>query len=1278
MKKWLSLLLVAVMTLSFPAGSFAYSNPIQMPESWHWDNGDFYGEGDPYILKFNGIYYLYTSTVDDKSGVKAWSSEDLVHWEYRGLVTTELVTKAAYAPEVIYWNGQFYMYTSPAGRGHYVLKSESPLGPFTVQTENKGMGIDGHVFIDDDGKWYFYSTGAGRIDVRPMSDPYTFGAVTDTGAEMQGWTEGPTVVKRNGKYFMTYTGNHIWSKSYRVNYSSSLSPVTGFKSASSQNPILINTEGEHVGLGHNSIVRGPDLDSDYMVYHNHANPGRNMNLDRIVWNGAKMSVLGPTTSGQADPDMPDFSDRFQRASLGKDWAVVNGGKWAIRNGESLYQDSLGDPLRPHVITSKVETEKKYTAEFHMKQVEQGKSSNPLFGAVFSYKDKDNYGVAVLSRNHNQLETFFRVNGKDKGWEASPLPEGYDHTKWHEIRVEKGDSDYRIYIDGMLKQTRTIDRLGSGKVGYTTTDARADFGYVAFSNEVDGSSAKAAYKPIPGEIEAVHYNDHHSNGDVSIAVNPESGYYVKSFGTDDSLRYNINVAEAGTYDLVVRYAAAAGDVRLKLALDGSVDLMKNVQVPSTGGADQWDNLLVKGLNLPKGQHQIKLKGDKGEFNLSVLKFQRSAATESIVDDFNDGNDVGWQKFDQSWRIQTDEPSSFDAYKPIPGIVEAPYYKTGGEGVAYHDTSAENIGGALRGDAVDIRTNSFNGSNVGWNQTGEWLKYNVDVKEEGLYNFELSAATTFTGAQARLWLDDETDLTGIIDIPKSGDWNVWQTASAQNFFLPEGKHTLKLETVKGEFDFARLKFTSFDIYKPLPGIIEAVHYNAGGAEIGFHDNTQENIGGKYREDAVDIRVNPEGGWNVGWNQTGEWLKYNVDVAATGAYKVDARIATALAGGKIRLWLDDTTDLTGIVELPNTGGWDTWNNAELGDIMLPQGKHTIKVEIVEGEYDFSRLTFFAFDKHKSISETVYAAEYMTGGEGVAYHDLTPANIGRQYRNDAVDIRTHPEGGFTTGWNQTGEWLKYNVHVDEAGTYKLDLRVATGLEGSKARLWLNDNIDLTGIMEVPNTGGFDAWSTLTKEGIALPEGDHTIKVEIVNGEFDFYSFRFHNDPAILKQGMYKSEAGGFAKSVIGDSGWSDYTIETDIKLARGTSGPANTGILLRVNNPSTGNDWGQNNADFMQGYAAYLTADGVHLAKFNYNFEYLTGIALSGTIDTWQHMKVVVSGANIKIYVGDMNQPLIDYTDRSSTVYTHGKVGVRSFFTESLIDNFTVRPNSVDTQER
>lgn len=1276
MKKWLTGLLAFVLVMSFPASGFSYSNPQTVSDSWHWDNGDFYGEGDPFILKFNGVYYLYTSTVDDKPGVKVWSSEDLVNWEYRGLCATEPVTKGAYAPEVVYWNGDFYMYTAllrddpgTTQRGHRVLKSSSPTGPFTAQTGNRVNGIDGHVFIDDDGQWYFYSTGNGNIDVRPMSDPYTFGESTNTGASMKGWTEGPTVIKRNGKYYMTYTGNHIWSKAYRVDYASSSSPATGFVPAASQNPILLAAEGEHVGLGHNSIIRGPDLDSDYIVYHSHANPGRNLNLDRIVWNGDKMLVLGPTTSEQPDPAMPDFSDRFQRNGLGDDWAV-HGGNWGIRDGSTLYQNAVGETEPSSMLLSRKATDDDFTAEFNMKQAAQENSGNPLMGAVFSYKNERNYGVALLNPNLNQLETVFYVNGRETDRVTSPLPIEYDYTKWHQIRVEKEGSDYRIYVDGMLKQTRSDDRLGKGKIGYTTTDAQADFGYIAFSNKVGGSSANSAYKPIPGEIQAVHFNPR-GNGrsdQVAIAKAEDGGYAVVSFDKGN-LHYNVNIAEAGTYDVVIRYAAEA-EARVKLELDESTELTDVVRLPSTGGADQWNQRVIKDVKLPQGLHKLKVTPVGGPFDLASLNFKRSSVTVPLSDDFNDGNDFDWRKFEQGWRVDTGEAPPFDLHKPVPGIIEAPFYNTGGEGVGYHDKTPGNIGGAFRGDSVDIRTNSnFNGLNIGWNQAGEWLKYNIDVKRAGMYKVEVTAATTFQANQARIWLNDHTDLTGLIDIPSTGDWNNWQTTVSQSFYLPEGQHTITFETAKGEFDFARLKFVSFDVPKSVPGIIEAVHYNTGGEGVGYHDLTPPNLGGQYRNDGVDIRVNPEGGWNVGWNQTGEWLKYNVNIAAAADYEASVRIATALDGGQIRLWLNDTTDLTGVVDIPNTGGWNNWRNIKLGDIQLPEGDHTIKVEIVRGEYDLSSLSFITLDDYHALPGTVHAVDYMNGGEGVAYHDNTPGNLRGLYRNDDVDIRMLPEG-FTTGWNQTGEWLKYKVNVTESGVYKLDLRVATAMDGSQVRLWLNDDIDLTGIINVPNTGSFHNWMTHTQEGVALPAGNHTIKVEIVTGEFDFYSFRFHDDPVVPKQGVYKSWANGYPKSVIGDSNWSDYIVETDIQLGTNTHGGGNVGILFRVNNPADGTERGQNRDDFLQGYMAYLTDDGVHLGKFNYNFEHLTGAALTGTVGQWQPMKVVVNGTRIKIYVGDMESPLIDYTDKSGTAFTHGSVGVRSFNSESFIDNFTVMP--------
>ena len=57
-------------------------------------------------------------------------------------------SQTPFAPEVIYFNGMFYMISSPSGNGHYVFESESPEGPFSAISGNIGKSIDGSYFID--------------------------------------------------------------------------------------------------------------------------------------------------------------------------------------------------------------------------------------------------------------------------------------------------------------------------------------------------------------------------------------------------------------------------------------------------------------------------------------------------------------------------------------------------------------------------------------------------------------------------------------------------------------------------------------------------------------------------------------------------------------------------------------------------------------------------------------------------------------------------------------------------------------------------------------------------------------------------------------------------------------------------------------------------------------------------------------------------------------------------------------------------------------------------
>ena len=50
--------------------------------------------------------------------------------------------------------------------------------------------------------------------------------------------------------------------------------------------------------------------------------------------------------------------------------------------------------------------------------------------------------------------------------------------------------------------------------------------------------------------------------------------------------------------------------------------------------------------------------------------------------------------------------------LPGTIQAENFDDGGEGVAYHDTTAGNTGGQFRNTDVDIEAEPEGGYDVGW--------------------------------------------------------------------------------------------------------------------------------------------------------------------------------------------------------------------------------------------------------------------------------------------------------------------------------------------------------------------------------------------------------------------------------------------------------------------------------------------------------------------------------------------------------------------------------------
>ena len=274
---------------------------------------------DPDILYYDGYYYLYVTG----TGYPVYRSSNLATWELVGKslpeVSWNIDKQYMWAPDVEYIDGKFYMSVSMGEAGFGIAVSDSPTGPFVCAGDMPFLTktIDGHIFADDDGRIYLYYTSwcngrkYGIWGVEMQSDCLTPKWETEkliftptepweNTMDMGGVVEAPFMLKKDGTYYLIYSGSHYMAD-YAVGYATSKNPLEGFKK-SADNPILVGT-ADTCGTGHCSIVTSPS-GKMAMVYHVHNTTDsvhpRYTAIDAVRFvpteNGYRLEVYGPTTS----------------------------------------------------------------------------------------------------------------------------------------------------------------------------------------------------------------------------------------------------------------------------------------------------------------------------------------------------------------------------------------------------------------------------------------------------------------------------------------------------------------------------------------------------------------------------------------------------------------------------------------------------------------------------------------------------------------------------------------------------------------------------------------------------------------------------------------------------------------------------------------------------------------------------------------------------------------------------------------------------------------------
>jgi endoglucanase len=170
-------------------------------------------------------------------------------------------------------------------------------------------------------------------------------------------------------------------------------------------------------------------------------------------------------------------------------------------------------------------------------------------------------------------------------------------------------------------------------------------------------------------------------------------------------------------------------------------------------------------------------------------------------------------------------------------------------------------------------------------------------------------------------------------------------------------------------------------------------------------------------------------------------------------------------------------------------------------------------------------------AIPGKLYTPNYDYGMKGYAYSDqawedfhittgnYTAWNNGWIYRNNGVDIEATTDSvsnGYTVGWFNVGEWMKYTVNVSQPGTYTIEFRVASGNSATgKIQIQNSDGTEIIATADVPTTGGWASWKTYKATGVFKSSGVQEIRIANQLGEFNVNSVNFiyenSNVPALL-----------------------------------------------------------------------------------------------------------------------------------------------------------------------
>ncbi|TYQ17724.1 UNVERIFIED_CONTAM: endoglucanase [Acetivibrio alkalicellulosi] len=186
-----------------------------------------------------------------------------------------------------------------------------------------------------------------------------------------------------------------------------------------------------------------------------------------------------------------------------------------------------------------------------------------------------------------------------------------------------------------------------------------------------------------------------------------------------------------------------------------------------------------------------------------------------------------------------------------------------------------------------------------------------------------------------------------------------------------------------------------------------------------NFQHNIPGTIQAESFSamsgIQIEPciEGGNNVGYIDSGDWMDYNVNVQTSGTYNVSFRVAS-LNGAPGAIQLREGNNILCTVDVPNTGDWQNWITVN-ANVNLQAGSKTLRIHAGNSAWNINWINFeLAGTTPTQPPQTNFKYGDINGDNVV---DSTDYILLRRYILEIINDFPQPNGRLAADVNNDGK---------------------------------------------------------------------------------------------------------------------------------------------------------------------------------------------------------------------------------------------------------------------